>query len=160
MLAECLLIDARFIIETFHVRYRYQLHEIAIADVIFCKQDKMVALVGVDARAFVVARCVGDVNFTANDRLDASFIGLFVKFYGTVKHAMISERDSVHSTFFCARDKSINLAQPIEERVMRVGMKMDEWKLFGHKEERSRCEANRRRLLCRHCSPSSGRLHC
>jgi hypothetical protein len=73
-----------------------------------------------------IARC--DVCFDADDWLYAVLFCRFIEFDRAIKDTMVREGDGVHPEFFRARYELIDLCEPIKKRIMRVRMKMSEFR--------------------------------
>ena len=72
----------------------------------------------------VVTASIGDVGFDSDDRLDALGVTGVMKLDRTVHVAVVGQRQRLHSLVFRHRYQCRNGADPIEQAVMAVHMKM------------------------------------
>ena len=75
---------------------------------------------------FLESRRLGQVEFTANQRLDPFGLRLIVELDCAVQIAVIGERHRTHPEFGRALDQAVNSAAAVEQTVVRVNMKVDE----------------------------------
>ena len=64
------LIDPRLVVETFEIGGGGELHQVAVAALVFAEQDEMVGAVGVGGAVEPAGR--GHIDFTADDGLDVA----------------------------------------------------------------------------------------
>ena len=67
----------------------------------------------VHLRALVQAAVGRDVGFNTDDRFDPGFFCLLIKFHGSIKVAVVRERDCIHPEFFRAGDDLIYFCQSV-----------------------------------------------
>ena len=84
-------------------------------------------LLGLLARRVVTRR--GDIRLDAENRLHALLAGLVVERLERKEVAVVRDRKGGHPQFLRLRDKRLDLALPVKERVRRMQVKMDE---IGH----------------------------
>lgn len=111
---------------------RRQLEKIPVADFVFCQQHEMIVAVTLSlgmgfCGVAVSARTARDhIHLVADDRLDSRLPGFLVKLDRAEHHAMISERERRHVMFYRRSDQIVYCTGGIEQRVMRMIMKMYE----------------------------------
>src|SRR5579872_6642093 len=120
MLVQKLQIDPRLIIKTFRMTFRDKLHQILIAGIIFCKQNKMMINLSLAAWIVdlltVIARTFGYyIYFAADNRLNASGFCRLIKIVRAEHHAMIGQGDSRHLILLRSANKSFNALRSIEK---------------------------------------------
>ena len=79
----------------------------------------------------IEARAAREVDFAADDRLHAIRAGLLVELDGPEEIAVICLRDSRHIRRLCPFKKRVVLDCTVEQRVLRMQMKMDEGRGHG-----------------------------
>ena len=90
---EQVLIDARLVIEAFEVAGGDQLDEVAIALLVFAEQHQVVVAVGIGAGLVALLR---DVDFAADDGMDAVGLGRVVELDRAEEVAVIGHGDGGH----------------------------------------------------------------
>ena len=90
---EQVLIDAGLVIEALEVAGGNQVDEVAIALLVFAEQDEVVVAIGIGA-GFVAL--LGDVDFAADDGMDARGLGGVVELDGAEEVAVIGHGDGGH----------------------------------------------------------------
>lgn len=86
---------------------------------------------------FIFSTTWGEIDFTTQDRFDASFFTGLIEIDGAVEIAMIGHGDGRHAEFGCAGGKFLGADHAIEKRVGGVKMEMDKgirharWELSG-----------------------------
>jgi hypothetical protein len=118
-------VNARLVIKPFQMGFGDQFHQVAVACFVFHQQNQMVARV-VNLRPARKAAFQRDINFTPDDRLDAAFFSLFVKFHRAIHIAVIGDCAGAHPQSADFVQQRINLCQSIQQTVMGVGVEMDE----------------------------------
>ena len=88
--AEQVLIDAGLVVEAFEVGGGDELDEVAVALLVLAEEDEVVVAVRVVAHLAALLR---DVDFAADDGVDAGGFGGVVKFDGAEEVAVIGEGD-------------------------------------------------------------------
>src|SRR3990167_3688653 len=110
------------------MRGRGELDEVLVAGIIFGQQGEVIALI-IDAGFFLKAGAISDIDFAADDRLEAVLDALVVELDRAVHRTMISERDGRHAMLLRQLHHVVHFGQSVQKTVMRVRMKMDE---FAH----------------------------
>src|SRR5687767_10717900 len=109
------------------MRVRNEADEVAIAGFVFGEENEMVVYVLAAGGAFLFQPAAGsDVNFAADDRLDALSAGGLVEIDGAVKHAVVRDRKRAKIQLVRAVHELVQPARAIEQRVLGVQMEMDE----------------------------------
>ena len=85
----------------------------------------------VDPRLLIEPAARGDVRLDADDGIDAARLTLFVEFDRAVEIAMVRQRKRGHLESRGARDKLGDLREPVEERVVAVGVEVDKGARHG-----------------------------
>ena len=123
--AQQLVVDARLVIKALDVCIRHELHEVAIAFLIFREQDQMIILHAVHFGAFLpIAR--RDIDLAADDRLHALRDRFLVKINDAIHRAVIRDGDRVHARRLRRRDELRDAARAVEQAELRVNMKVRE----------------------------------
>ena len=125
MLGEDLLVDAGLVVHPFHLADRAEAHQVHIAGVVSGEQRQMVG-VAVDAALAHEPRARGDVDLTADDRLDPRVLAGFVEVDGAVHDAVVREADRGHLELRGAAHHRLDAAGAIEQRVLGVIVEVDE----------------------------------
>jgi hypothetical protein len=123
--AEKLFVDARLVVEAFGVGAGDELHEVAVACVVFGEQHEMVVGFAFDG-GFFVTRAGRDVDFAADDRFDAGLDGVFVKVDDAAHGAVVGDGDGRHAELFGAGDEPADPAGAVEETELGVVVEVDE----------------------------------
>src|SRR5262249_15002114 len=97
MLAQNLLIYPWLIIEALKISLRYEFYEILIPRIVLTKHDKVVWPAA--GRITVVPASLGDIHFTADDRLHAGFVCGFVETDRAEQISVIGDRNCRHFIF-------------------------------------------------------------
>ena len=87
------LIEARFVVKAFQMRVGHEFDQVLVADLIFGQQHEVVINVPAAAGGFLfqpASWC--DINFAANDRLDALGARALIKLNRAIKDSVIGER--------------------------------------------------------------------
>ena len=124
---EQVLIDAGLVIEAFEVGGGDEVDEVAVAFLVFAEEDEVVVAVGVGA-GLVVA---GDVDFAADDGVDAGVFGGVVEGDGAEEVAVVGHADGGHFLFGADLHELVDFAGAVEEGVVGVVVKVNEG-CFGH----------------------------
>ncbi len=88
--AEQVLIDAGLVVEAFEIGGGDELDEVAVALLVLAEEDEVVVAVRIVAE---LAALLGDVDFAADDGVDAGGFGGVVKFDGAEEVAVVGEGD-------------------------------------------------------------------
>ena len=122
--AQLFLVDTRAIIKTLNARRRRQLYQIFIARVVFGKQNQMKIFCAVSLFA-VEERAGRDVNFTADNRLNAASLRRLVKINHAVHCAVIRYREGIHAEIFRGVEQVVNPRRAVKQAVFGVNMQMN-----------------------------------
>ena len=117
---EELPVDARLVVVALEVAERRELDQVRVTLVRL--GEKREVRVALRLRVPVV----GDVDLTADDRLDARLAGLAVELDRAGKRAVIRERHGRHLEARRLLDETGNATRPVEDRVLRVDVQVDE----------------------------------
>ena len=125
-------VDARAHVEAADVRLGNEAHKVVVARQVLGVEAEMEAPLGLVAALVVAGR--GDVRFAAEDRLYGRQVGklLFLGAAGVVKRlerekvAVVGDGERAHSGLARPGDERRNLALPVQQRVGRVQVEMDE----------------------------------
>ena len=122
------LVNARLVIITLQMRRRRELDEVFVAGLVLCEQSEMMINVAPAAGAagFLfqpAARC--DINFTADDGLDALFARGLVKINRAVKHAVVGDGQRGKFQFVRLFHQFVQTACAIEQGILGVQVQMN-----------------------------------
>src|SRR4051794_40615872 len=120
MLGKEFLADARLVIKTVHAGFGGDLGQVAIAFVGLSEYAEMVVGVAFGRPAMVVF--FADVKLASDDGLDAGLLSGFSEVKGSKDVAVIGYGDSRHIQCLGARNQLLDIAGPIQERVIRMQM--------------------------------------
>ena len=90
------LVDAGFVVEAVEVAGGDEVDEVAVAVLVFAEQNEVVIAVGFRANLVAFLR---DVDFAADDGVDAFVFGCVVEFDGAEEVAMVGHGDGGHFLF-------------------------------------------------------------
>ena len=127
MLSEEPFAHARLVVEAVQRRFGDNLDQVAIAFVILGQHDEMVVGVAFGRRAMVFL--LADVKLAAQDRLHPGFLGRIMECHRTEDVAVIGDRDGGHVEFLDPADEALDLAGSVEQGIVGMKMKMDEFRL-------------------------------
>ena len=127
VLREQIFIDAGLVIEAFKVSGGDEVDEVAVAFLVFAKEDEVVIAIGIGA-GFVVA---GDVDFAADDGVDAGGFGGVIETDGAEEVAMVGHADGGHVLLGADLHELVDFAGSVEKGVVGVVVEVDEGGL-GH----------------------------
>ncbi len=102
-------IHARTIIETVYKAFGNNLHQIAVAFLIFCQQYQMIIAVFAADMFSVKTGIRRHIYLAAQDRIDPRFSGRFIKLYHAVHRSMVCNCRRSHAKFFDAGYVFLNL---------------------------------------------------
>ena len=120
------LVDPRVVVHPVHVGHGGERPEVAVALGVAGQEDQVVG----DPLAAVGAPLgTGDVGLEPDDRLDARFLGLLVEIDGSEHVAVVGHRHGFHARGGQPLHQILHADRPIEERVERVQMEVNE---VGH----------------------------
>jgi len=118
------MIDTRLVVETVQKSRGNKLNEIAVALVVFAKQNEMVGTLRVRSAVFVI---VGrHIHFTPNDRLHAVGGGFVIKIRCREKVSVIGDRNSRHPPPCRFGRKFPNFASAVQQGIIGMEMQMYE----------------------------------
>ena len=124
MFREQLVVHAGLVVETVEISGGNQLDEILIALFVFAEQDQVIGALGAGATIFMM---VGrDVHLAADDGFYAVGSGLMIEIGGGEKIAVVRDGDGWHSAPGGFGSELADLASSVQQRVIRVQMKMNE----------------------------------
>ena len=92
-------------------------------------EDAFAVLVG--AAVFLEARGFDEVEFAADDRLDAFGLGGVVELDRAVKIAVVGERESLHPQLRRAIHQPVDPARAVEQAVVGMDVEVDEILIGG-----------------------------
>ena len=126
------MVDSRAIVEAVDVGFRHEADEIVVASLVLGVKAKMVAAFVLVARRVVAGR--GHIGLATQYRLYGRQLGelLLRRTAGVVerlkreKVAVVCDGKRWHTPFSGTGDQRIDLALPVQKRVCRVQVKMDE----------------------------------
>ena len=115
------LVDARLVVIALRVPQGGELDQVLVADFIFGQQDEVVISVP-PARAGLLLEPAPrrDIDFAADDRLDAFLARRLVKWNRPVQHAVIGDRQCRECQFVGFVHQPVQPASPIEQRILGV----------------------------------------
>ncbi len=122
---EQLPVDARLVVVALEVAERRELDEVRVALVRLGEEREVRVALGLRVPV------LGHVDLAADDRLDAGLARLAVQLDGARQRAVVGERHGRHVEPCCLLDERRDPARPVEDRVLRVDVEMDE-RRSGH----------------------------
>ena len=122
MLGEGFLVDARLVVIALEMRVGDELDKVAIAQFVFCEEDEVVVDIAPPAgRGFLFEPAAGgDVDFAADNRLDALLHGGLEKIDGSEQHAVVGDGEGGEFEVVGAVHQLVDAAGRIEQRVFGV----------------------------------------
>ena len=125
---ECFKVGAGFVIKPLEVCVGDQLEQILIAREVFREEAevKHALAVLVGAAVFLETGGLDEVEFTADERLDALGLGLVVKLYRAVEIAVVGESERLHAQLRGAVHEPVYPARTVEQTVVGVDVEVDE----------------------------------
>ncbi len=120
-------INARLVVIAFDVGRGGELHQVAVAALVFAEQHEVVGAVGISGS--VEPAGGRNVDFAADNRLDVALLRGLVKLYGAKKIAVVGHRHGRHFQLRGAVHQLADFARTVEQTV--VGMKMQMNKILG-----------------------------
>jgi hypothetical protein len=94
---EHVFIDAGLVVEAIEIAGGDELNEVAIAGFVFAEQDEGVVAVGIALDALAL---LSDVDFAADDGMDAVFLGFVVELDCAEEIAVVGHGDGRHFLLF------------------------------------------------------------
>ncbi len=122
MLRQQVQIDARLVVEPVQVGGRNQLDEVAVALLVFAQQHQVV-VGAVGARLVPLAR---DIHLAADDGMHAGLPGGVIEFHRAEEVAVIGHGHRRHLLLDGELHQLIDIARPIQQRIVGVAMQVDE----------------------------------
>ena len=120
--------DAGLAIEAVESSLRGEADQVAVAFFIFCEDEKVVVLVAVTLGAMIFR--LADVEFAAEDGLDALFLGGVEEMDRAEDVAVVGHGDGLLADFVDMGDEFVYVTGSVEEGVIGVEMEMGE--VCGH----------------------------
>ena len=127
--AEQVFVHARPVVESFKMRLGHERHDVLPAGVVLGEQDQMVVTLIAFFREAVARR---DIGLDAQDRFHARFFRRLIKFDRAVERAVIGERDAIHAELLGARHEFGDLGEAVEQGIVRMDVKMGEFRHDGY----------------------------
>ena len=122
-----LQVGARLVVHALQVGIRYQLEEVLVSGGVTREQAEVedaLALVG--ASRALQARASREVEFAADERLEALGLGLVVELDRAVQIPMVGEGEGLHPQPGGAVHQAVDTASAVQQAVVAVDMEMDE----------------------------------
>ena len=116
-------------VESFQEACRGELHQVAIAGVA-CGQQRQVVALHLRGRFGPAHPCGGggvvvdEIDLTADDRLDTVLGARLVQLHGAVHHTVVGEAQRGLAELRRAGRERVDLARPVEQRVLGVDVQM------------------------------------
>ncbi len=124
VLFQRLIVHPGFIIKSFRKPFGYNFHQIVIARIIFSQQHHMVIAVFPGNILPVKPGPGRHIDLTADNRLNSRIFTGTVKVDHAVHHAMVRNRQTVHSQRLRLGRQLRNLAGTVQQAVFRMHMQM------------------------------------
>jgi hypothetical protein len=119
-------VNARLVVIALQMRRGCKFDEIFVADLIFREQNEMVVdVLAAGGRLLFEPRSGGDVNFAADDGLDALAPRFLPKIHRAVHRAVIRDGERGQLQFVRLLDEFVQTAGAIEQGILGVQMQMD-----------------------------------
>jgi hypothetical protein len=129
-LAQQVEIDARLVVEALEVGLRDEVDQVAVPGLVHGDQqqvaDRVEARVVALAPFLVEARPGGDVDLTADDRLDVVTTRGLVELDCSEEVAVVRHAHGRHAERLGPREERVDLDGPVQQRVLRVQVQMYE----------------------------------
>src|SRR5262249_8289062 len=128
-LTQELLVDAWLVVEALAVARADQPAEVAVPLLVHGQHDHVVVAAGlvvVDTAGLVEAAVGRDVELAADDRLHARLLRLGEELDGAEHVAVVGDGAGVHPGGPHPRQELLDLVRPVEQRVLRVQVQVDE----------------------------------
>ncbi len=131
VLTEQFFVDAGSMVEAFKEPGTGQFHQVLVAGVVLSQQDHMKAAIGVFVRWFLIkSASTRHIRLAADNRLDPRLGRLFVELDRPEHIAVIGDREGGHFVLAGQLDYIVEPAGTVEERILAVGVEMDEIRVF------------------------------
>jgi hypothetical protein len=122
-----LAVDARAVVEALRVADRGELDEVLVADAVTGEQHQMVVRpLALSRPGAVAAVAGGDVGLHPQNRLDPLLPRGLVEGPRAEHAPVVGEREPRHLVLLGLSDQVVDAVGPVEERVLRVRMEVDE----------------------------------
>ena len=118
-----LLIHAGLGVKALHEGGGHHLAEVFVARLVFAQQDQMV--VAVDLIDFIKAGAGGNIDLTADDGLDARFLGRLVKLYAPVHHAVVGAGNGGLTALLHPVHQLVDAAGAVQQAILRMDVEVD-----------------------------------
>ena len=115
--AQELLVHARLVVEPVQEPGGHDLDQVVVADEVLGQQDQMEALL-----VLPVGHVVGDVDFAADDGLDAVLLGFEVEGYGPEEIAMVGDGGCGKAEIHGPRAQVLQADGAVQEAVLGMAM--------------------------------------
>ena len=119
------VVNARIVVKTIHLRGGGDFEQVFVAGFIFGQQQQVAGLF-IQFGVAVLHATRGHVSFHADDGFDPGFFGGVVEFDHAEHGAVVGNRQRGHVHFFGAFDQLLDVGKTIQERVNRVGVQVNE----------------------------------
>lgn len=126
---EEVFIDAGLVVETFEEAGGDEAVEVLVAFLILTEKDEVVVAIGF---GFILVILLGDVEFAADDGVDAFGLGGVVELDGSEEVAMVGHGDGGHLLFGDDVHHLGDFTGSVEEGVIGMAVEMDEGRV-GHR---------------------------
>ena len=124
ILFQQLLIDAGLGVKALHKRGRYHFDKVFVTGLIFAQQDQMV--IAIDLVHLIKAGAGGNIDFAADNRLDARLFSRLVKLHAAVHNAMVCAGNGGLPALFYALHQLVDAAGTVQKAVFRMDVQMNE----------------------------------
>ena len=121
ILFKYIVINPRLIIKPVHKSYGAQFHKVFIADLVLCKQNKVVIF---PYALPIVKRGRRNIGLHAEYWFYALLCAFLIEIYHAVHHAVICYGNGIHAQFLRARNKRRYFGRPVKQAVYRMHMQM------------------------------------
>ena len=121
---EQLSVHTGLVVEAVEVRSGDELHQIAVAVEVLCKQDEMTQL-PIALGVLIEARARGAVDLAADDGPYARTLARLIELDSAVHHAVVGDGKRRHLEFLGAGDELADPAGAVQETVLGVHVQVD-----------------------------------
>ncbi|OPZ64052.1 MAG: hypothetical protein BWY83_03272 [bacterium ADurb.Bin478] len=125
MRGQQLFVDAGFVVKALGVAGGDQPHKIFVAVQILAQQHQMKRGSSAAVALPELAAAGRDIDLGTDQRFDARFFTILVKFDGAVQVAVIGQSQRRHTELFGGLDQIVDAASAIQKAVMRMIVQMD-----------------------------------
>jgi len=127
MLPEKVFVHSRLAVKTVQGPVRNQLDEVMVAGVVLGQQHQMIA--GVGKSRCLVGMIMADIDFAADDGLEAELSGGEIKFERAVKVAVVGDGNGVHAEVLGFGAKVFQADGAVQQAVFCMAVQVDK---IGH----------------------------